>query len=168
MGILNQKDKEKRREKTQNAEYVDWEEMLEIADDYINDEDNTLENRTFVQVYTQLGGVPRTGTFLKLHVVKTEGGANDNNKNYYIKNTKTLISNNHKTGVNNKKQGEPIIVSLKEYPDIAKNMDELAKTKDIIFNKRQEHTSPFFNEVFTYIHLFIHSYMHTSVPTYTS
>jgi hypothetical protein len=41
----------------------------------------------------------------------------------------------HKTGINNKKQGQPIIVSLKQYPDIAKNMDELAKTKDIIFNK---------------------------------
>jgi hypothetical protein len=146
--LVNQTDVEERREKTKNAEYVDWEEMLEIADDYINDEDNTLENRTFVQVYTQLGGVPRTGTFLKLHVVQTEGGANDNNKNFYIKNTKTIISNKHKTGINNKKQGQPIIVSLKQYPDIAKNMDELAKTKDIIFNKRQEHTSSFFNEVF--------------------
>lgn len=146
--IANQQDKENRRDKTQNADYVDWEQMLEVAQGYVDDEDNTLENRTFVQVYTSLGGVPRTGTFLKLHVVKKESEANDNNKNYYVKDTKTLISNDHKTGVNNNKQGEPIIVSLKEYPEIARNMDELAKTKDIIFNKGQTHKSPFFKEVF--------------------
>ena len=146
--ITNQQDKENRRDRTQNADYADWEEMLEVAQDYIDDEDNTLENRTFVQVYTGLGGVPRTGTFLKLHVVKKESEANDNNKNYYVKDTKTIISNDHKTGVNNNKQGEPIIVSLKEYPEIARNMDALAKNQTIIFNKRQEHTSPFFKQVF--------------------
>ena len=32
--------------------------------------------KAFVQVYVLLGGVPRTGTFLKLHVVKTKNEAN--------------------------------------------------------------------------------------------
>jgi hypothetical protein len=108
--------------------------------------------KAFVQVYVLLGGVPRTGTFLKLHVVKTKNEANDKNKNYYISNKKEkiLFSNTHKTGINDKKKGQVLEINLKQAKDqsIYKNLDELAKTQDIIFNKQQTHTSKFIKEIF--------------------
>ncbi len=95
---------------------------------------HSVEQQTLIQVYTQFGRLPRTSTFIKLYVVKNEDEADHNNKNYYIKATKTTVSNVHKTGVVDNKLGEPIVqivVNLKNHP--ASNMDELAKTKPVIF-----------------------------------
>lgn len=147
----NNQDKSNRRKKTETTKYKDWNEIINIAKQYINDKKTTLENKAFVQVYALLGGVPRTGTFLKLHVVKNKNEANDKNKNYYITNRteKILLSNNHKTGVNDKKKGQVLEINLKQKDQsVYKNLDELAKTQDIIFNKQQTHTSKMIKDIF--------------------
>ena len=143
------KQKGKRIQKVISNEPVvnDWLEYKKIADEYIkNKKDdekgdlfsgNPLENKTFIQIYTQLGGMPRTNTFNMLYVVDTKAEANDLDKNYYVTSTKTLIANHHKTGVDNNKSGEPIIVELAQegFTDIAKNMDKLAAQKKKDVNK---------------------------------
>ena len=143
------KEKGKRIQKVISNEPLvnDWLEYKKIADEYIkNKKDdekgdlfsgNPLENKTFIQIYTQLGGMPRTNTFNMLYVVDTKAEANDLDKNYYVTSTKTLIANHHKTGVDNNKSGEPIIVELAQegFTDIAKNMDKLAAQKKKDVNK---------------------------------
>jgi hypothetical protein len=148
----NNEDKSNRRKKTETTKYKDWNDIVNIANNYINDTKSNLEDKAFVQVYVLLGGVPRTGTFLKLHVVKNKDEANDKNKNYYISNKKEkiLLSNNHKTGVNDKKKGQVLEINLKKQKDqsIYKNLDKLAKTQDIIFNKQQTDTSKMIKYIF--------------------
>ena len=148
----NNEDKSNRRKKTETTKYKDWNDIINIANNYINDTKTKLEDKAFAQVYVLLGGVPRTGTFLKLHVVKNKDEANDKNKNYYISNKKEkiLLSNNHKTGVNDKKKGQVLEINLKQQKDqsVYKNLDELAKTQDIIFNKQQTHTSKMIKDIF--------------------
>jgi len=73
----NNEDKSNRRKKTETTKYKDWNDIINIANNYINDTKTKLEDKAFVQVYVLLGGVPRTGTFLKLHVVKNKNEAND-------------------------------------------------------------------------------------------
>ena len=69
-------------------------------------------------------------------------------KNYFITNTKTLISNNHKTGLNDAKQGgAAIIVNLKTYPQILKNIESLAKQKKILFKMSSNSASIIFNNI---------------------
>jgi len=94
----NNEDKSNRRKKTETTKYKDWNDIVNIANNYINDTKSNLEDKAFVQVYVLLGGVPRTGTFLKLHVVKNKDEANDKNKNYYISNKKEKILLNNNTG----------------------------------------------------------------------
>lgn len=148
----NNEDKSNRRKKTETTKYKDWNDIVNIANNYINDTKSNLEDKAFVQVYVLLGGVPRTGTFLNLHVVKNKDEANDKNKNYYISNKKEkiLLSNNHKTGVNDKKKGQVLEINLKQQKDqsIYKNLDKLAKTQDIIFNKQQTHASKMIKYIF--------------------
>ena len=143
------KQKGKRMQKVISNEPIvnDWLEYKKIADEYIKNKkddekgdlfkNNPLENKTFIQIYTQLGGMPRTNTFNMLYVVDTKAEANDLEKNYYVTSTKTLIANHHKTGVDNNKSGAPIIVELAQegFSDIAKNMDELAAQKKKDVNK---------------------------------
>jgi hypothetical protein len=125
-----------------------WNDYKNKAVKFINDHNNSLEDRTFIQVYTLLGGVPRTNTFLNINVVKNKNEATDPDKNYYITTTKTLISNNHKNGINDgKENGKSIIVNLRTYPQILKNIESLAKQKNIIFNMSQNTASILFKNI---------------------
>jgi hypothetical protein len=181
--LYNAEDKVKRREQTFTDEDLqknkDWETIQTKTKKYIdkkkqnkNDRfdlfyNNPLENMTITQIYTELGGVPRSKTFLNLNVVKTKAEATNKDTNYYVLNTKTLISNNHKTGVNEgKTKGKAIIIELKnDYKHIADNLDKLAKEKTndlnvakdkrfkqlsnpIIFYKQQTAASTFFTQLF--------------------
>ena len=138
---------EDRIDKVQNKDYVQWEEILKVASKYINDPKTSLSDKVYMQIHTGLGAAPRTGTFLKMHVVDTIADTEDVTKNYYVKDTQTIISNVHKTGVA-KKNGAAIIQSLKKYPAIAKNIKQLAEEKDILFNKTPNAAGTIFNKLF--------------------
>ena len=142
--------KEQQREKTNINEPLkqNWNDYKNVAIKYINDHNNNLEDRTFIALYSQLPGIPRTNSFLNIHVVKNKNEANDNDKNYFITSTKTLISNNHKTGLNDdKKGGKAIIINLKSYPQILKNIELLAKNNKILFNISQNTASMIFKNI---------------------
>jgi hypothetical protein len=142
--------REQQREKTIINEPItnNWNDYKNKAIKFINDHNQSLEDRTFIQVYTLLGGVPRTNTFLNIHVVKNKNEATDPDKNYYITTTKTLISNNHKNGINDgKENGKAIIINLKTYPQILKNIESLSKSYNIIFNMSQNTASMLFTNI---------------------
>ena len=121
---------EDRRDRVQNKKYVKWEDILKVVNDkIINNVDVKLEDKVFWQIYTGMGGSPRTGTFLKLNVVDTMADTEDETKNYYVKDIQTIIANVHKTGKNN--NGEAIIEDLTKYPALAKNIKQLAEEKKI-------------------------------------
>lgn len=144
-------DKNTRMDRTKNSKYKDWNDIVKITEEYNKNKKNSLENRTLTQIYTLLGGMPRTSSFLKLHVVDNINDTTNINKNYYNTKDKIIISNTHKTGVNEKKRGKPIIVNLKlsKYDkEIHKNLDKLAETSDLLFNKQQSHMSTFFKKVY--------------------
>ena len=102
---------EDRIDKVQTKDYVQWEEILKVASKFINNPDTSLSNKVYMQIHTGLGAAPRTGTFLKMHVVDTMTDADDIKKNYYVKDTQTIIANVHKTGLNTK-NGAAIVQSL--------------------------------------------------------
>jgi len=142
--------KEQQREKTNINEPLknNWIDYKNVAIKYINDHNNNLDDRAFIALYTQLPGIPRTNSFLNINVVKNKNEANDNDKNYYITSTKTLISNNHKTGLNDGKEGgKAIIINLKSYPQILKNIELLAKNNKIIFNISQNTAGLIFKNI---------------------
>jgi hypothetical protein len=142
--------KEQQRDKTNISEPLknNWDNYKKVAIKYINDNNNNLQDRAFIALYSQLPGIPRTNTFLNIHVVKNKNEANDNDKNYFITSTKTLISNNHKTGINDAKEGgESIIINLKSYPQILKNIELLAKNNKILFNISQNTASMIFKNI---------------------
>jgi hypothetical protein len=138
---------EDRIDKVQNKDYVQWEEILKVVSKYINNPKTSLSDKVYMQIHTGLGAAPRTGTFLKMHVVNTIADANDIKKNYYVKDTQTIIANVHKTGLNTK-NGASIVQSLKKYPAIAKNIKQLAEEEDILFNYLQNAASPKFKALF--------------------
>jgi hypothetical protein len=138
---------EDRIDKVQNKDYVRWEEILKVASKYINDPKTSLSDKVYMQIHTGLGAAPRTGTFLKMHVVDTIADTEDLTKNYYVKDTQTMIANVHKTGVA-KKNGATIVQSLAKYPAIAKNIKQLAEEKDILFNYEYNRASPKFKKLF--------------------
>ena len=143
---------EDRRDRVQNKKYVKWEDILKVVDDkIINNENVKLEDKVFWQIYTGLGGSPRTGTFLKLNIVDTMADTEDETKNYYVKDSQTIISNVHKTGKNH--DGEAIIEDLRQYPALAKNIKQLAEEKKIekkkmIFKFGQNAASPKWHKLF--------------------
>jgi len=142
--------KEQQRDKTNISEPLknNWDNYKKVAIKYINDNNNNLQDRAFIALYSQLPGIPRTNTFLNIHVVKNKNEANDNDKNYFITSTKTLISNNHKTGINDAKEGgKSIIINLKSYPQILKNIELLAKNNKILFNISQNTASMIFKNI---------------------
>jgi hypothetical protein len=138
---------EDRVDKVQDKDYVQWEEILKIASKYINNPQTSLSDKVFMQIYTGFDAAPRTGTFLRMHVVDTIADTTDLTKNYYVKDTQTMIANVHKTGVA-KKNGAAIIQSLKKYPAIAKNIKQLAEETDILFNKTPNAAGTIFNKLF--------------------
>ena len=90
-----------------------WEDILKAVNDkIINNVDVKLEDKGFWQIYTGMGGSPRTGTFLKLNIVDTMADTEDKTKNYYVKDIQTIIANVHKTGINNNE--EAIIEDLRQ------------------------------------------------------
>jgi hypothetical protein len=129
-----------RREKPKTAVYPAWADMVKKADAIVNDENKTLADRVFVQLYAGMNAAPRISTFLNLHVVDNESETKDETKNYYVKDTQTVKSNIHKTGVD-KETGKAIIEPLTKYPTLAQNIKELAKNKDILFKMHQTHAS---------------------------
>lgn len=148
--IITSDDRQAQRDKTINNEPInkDFKTYDKKSINFINDSKNNIEDRTFIQVYTQLGGIPRTNTFLNIHVVKNKNEANDLNKNYYITSTKTLISNNHKTGLNDGKEGgQAIEINLNKHPQILKNINLLSKQKNILFNMSQNSASILFKNI---------------------
>ena len=138
---------EDRFDKVQIKDYVEWEEILKVASKYINDPQTSLSDKVFMQIYTGFDAAPRTGTFLRMHVVDTMADTKDLTKNYYVKDTQTMIANVHKTGVA-KKNGATIVQSLAKYPAIAKNIKQLAKEQDILFNKTPNAAGTIFKELF--------------------
>ena len=68
---------EDRIDKVQTKDYVQWEEILKVASKFINNPDTSLSNKVYMQIHTGLGAAPRTGTFLKMHVVDTMTDADD-------------------------------------------------------------------------------------------
>jgi hypothetical protein len=138
---------EDRIDKVQKKDYVRWEEILKVASKYINNPKTSLSDKVYMQIHTGLGAAPRTGTFLKMHVVNTIADANDIKKNYYVKDTQTIISNVHKTGLK-AKNGAAIVQSLAKYPAIAKNIKQLAEEKDILFDKTPNAAGTVFKELF--------------------
>ena len=147
--VITADDRAEQRDKTiiKEENHKNWNDYKNVAIKFINDNNQNLEDRAFIQLYTQLPGVPRTNTFLNIHVVKNKNEANDDNKNYYITSTKTLISNNHKTGVNDGKEGKPIIINLKSYPQILKNIELLTKDYFILFKMSQNTASTLFSNI---------------------
>lgn len=148
--LITADDRAQQRDKTIIEEPLknNWNDYKNVAIKYINDNNNNLQDRTFIQVYTMLGGVPRTNTFLNIHVVKNKNEANDNNKNYYITSTKQLISNNHKTGLNDGKEGgQAIVINLKSYPQILKNIELLTKSYNVLFKMSQNTASMLFTNI---------------------
>ena len=129
-----------RREKPKTAVYPVWSDMVKKADEIINNPKTSLADRVFVDLYTGMNAAPRVSTFLNLHVVNNESETKDQTKNYYVKDSQTVISNIHKTGVD-KETGKAIVETLTKYPRLAKNIKELAKNKDILFKMHQTHAS---------------------------
>lgn len=85
-----------------NAQLPDWNrDVRGPVAKFIADTSNPLEQRALMAVMTQLGGVPRTGTFFDLHVAKSMAEASDENKNYVVlsRGQVTIVSNDHKRGV---------------------------------------------------------------------
>jgi hypothetical protein len=143
-------DRAQQRDKTIINEPIknNWNDYKNKAIKFINDNNNNLEDRTFIQIYTQLGGIPRTNTFLNIRVVKNKLQAYDPDHNYFIVSTKQIISNNHKTGINDGKQGgAPIIINLKKYPQILNNIISLAKQKNTIFKMSTNSASMLFKNI---------------------
>jgi hypothetical protein len=138
---------EDRVDKVQDKDYVQWEEILKVASEYINNPQTSLSNKVFMQIYTGFDAAPRTGTFLRMHVVDTIADTKDLTKNYYVKDTQTMISNVHKTGLK-AKNGAAIVQSLTKYPAIAKNIKKLAEEQDILFNKTPNAAGTIFKELF--------------------
>ena len=94
-----------------------------------------------------MNAAPRISTFLNLHVVDKQSETEDQTKNYYVKDTQTVISNIHKTGVD-KETGKAIIERLTKYPALARNIKELAKDKDILFKMQQTYASKRITDLF--------------------
>ena len=74
-----------------------------------------------------MNAAPRISTFLNLHVVNKQSETEDQTKNYYVKDTQTVISNIHKTGVD-KETGKAIIEPLTKYPALVRNIKNWQKT----------------------------------------
>ena len=138
---------EDRQDKVQTKDYMKWEEILKVVSKYINNPQTSLSNKVYMQIYTGLNASPRTGTFLKMHVVNTIADTEDLTKNYYVKDTQTIIANVHKTGLNTE-NGAAIVQSLTKYPAIASNIKKLAEEQDILFNYKQNAASPIFKKIF--------------------
>jgi hypothetical protein len=136
-----------RREKPKTADYPVWADMVEKADEIANDTTKSLKDRVFVQLYAGMNAAPRISTFLNLHVVNKQSETEDQTKNYYVKDTQTVISNIHKTGVD-KETGKAIIEPLTKYPALARNIKELAKNKDILFKMQQTYASKRITDLF--------------------
>ena len=136
-----------RREKPKTAVYPVWSDMVKKADEIINNPKTSLADRVFVDLYTGMNAAPRVSTFLNLHVVNNESETKDQTKNYYVKDTQTVISNIHKTGVD-KETGNAIIEPLTKYPALARNIKELAKNKDILFKMQQTYASKRITDLF--------------------
>lgn len=157
--LKNSKDQERRRAETQNQNLKldEWETKIQpLAKDFINNENTSTLDKALIQVYTQLGGVPRTSTFLNLHKVDDMKSASNKNKNYIVikkeKDTTecTIISNVHKTGINeNKTGGMSIVLALhKKHKQVMKNLLELAKGNDMVFQIKQDYLNKLFQRVF--------------------
>jgi len=138
---------EVRREKPKTADYPAWEDMVEKADEIANDTTKSLKDRVFVQLYAGMNAAPRISTFLNLHVVDKQSETEDQTKNYYVKDTQTVISNIHKTGVD-KETGKAIIEPLTKYPALARNIKELAKDNKILFKMQQTYASKRITDLF--------------------
>jgi hypothetical protein len=138
---------EVRREKPKTADYPAWEDMVAKADEIANDTTKSLKDRVFVQLYAGMNAAPRISTFLNLHVVDKQSETEDQTKNYYVKDTQTVISNIHKTGVD-KETGKAIIEPLTKYPALAQNIKELAKDNKILFKMQQTYASKRITDLF--------------------
>lgn len=116
-----------------DAVYSDFEIIKKKAVDFVNDNKNEDIKRALIGIYTLYGGIPRTKQFLNLHVVNNPSEADNKNINYYVKSTKSLISNDHKTGIDNDKKGKAVVLDLKENKTVLKLVDELTKEFDVLF-----------------------------------
>ena len=145
--ILSFETKELRETRAQTTQYKDWNDLLQKVKRYAANKSNPRWKRAIMQIYYLQGGVPRTGTFLRLHVVDHKSKATDRAKNYVIvsKDTVRLVSNTHKTGVNEKKLGKPIKITLTG--DAAANVRELTKSDSVLFDEHGTNISKLFKEV---------------------
>lgn len=127
-----------------NATYTDFEVIKKKALEFVNNKKADVEERALIGIYTLFGGIPRTKQYLNVHVVDNIQEADDKNKNYYVKSTHQLISNDHKTGVDNNKKGKAAILDLTGNKTILRLVDLLAGEYDILF----EYDNRYMNDLF--------------------